>query len=199
MAEETIAKRGQPKGTRTAPVELATISLKVPLEMKAQLQDDAWRHGLTLSELIRQRVERPRGEGDPLNIRYGTAASGETAYEGDIGTRDRLEGYTEQLGGMVEALLTEGRQTLEAWQTLAIQCLAGIAPSAGDTPALIGPREDIPPYDSATQVLGKLCKRGHEWGHTGQSLLSKRNKGCLKCEAEKKREKAKRKKQPVSG
>ena len=38
MAEETVSKRGRPVGTRTATVELDTLSFKVPAEFKAQLQ-----------------------------------------------------------------------------------------------------------------------------------------------------------------
>ena len=48
---------------------------------------------------------------------------------------------------------------------------------------------------SATRVLGKLCKRGHEWGHTGQSLLKKSNLGCPECDREKAVERRQRKRE----
>ena len=63
------------------------------------------------------------------------------------------------------------------------------------TLAVADTREDIPPYDRATRVLGKLCKRGHEWGHTGQSLLKKSNLGCPECEREKAVERRQRKRE----
>jgi uncharacterized membrane protein YccC len=40
----------------------------------------------------------------------------------------------------------------------------------------------------AHHYLGPLCQRGHEWQGTGQSRYSKRNQGCLECEAERARE-----------
>jgi hypothetical protein len=42
-------------------------------------------------------------------------------------------------------------------------------------------------YDTSRYYLGKLCKRGHEWGSTGQSLLRKTNKHCAECNREQKR------------
>ena len=35
-----------------------------------------------------------------------------------------------------------------------------------------------------TYVLGKLCKYGHEWQQTGQSILKKKNRWCIECDAE---------------
>jgi hypothetical protein len=55
----------------------------------------------------------------------------------------------------------------------------------GVTPTLA---PDCPPYDMAKYVLGKLCKRGHEHGTTGRSLLLKGNRACRKCDIERQRE-----------
>ena len=82
---------GRPKGTRTATVELETLSFKVPAEFKAQLQAYAKQRRQSISELIREGVEWRIGEGDPLNIRYGTVTSGETAYEGNTGNTEKVE------------------------------------------------------------------------------------------------------------
>jgi len=49
--------------------------------------------------------------------------------------------------------------------------------------------EDCPPFDPANNVLGKLCKRRHEWGTTGQSLLRRSNFRCRACENASRREK----------
>ena len=59
----------------------------------------------------------------------------------------------------------------------------------------------IPPddYDKAKYVLGKLCPRRHEWGTTGQSLLSVHGHTCKECkDAYKRRKRAeKRQEQPA--
>ena len=47
----------------------------------------------------------------------------------------------------------------------------------------------IPPYDATRYVLGKLCKQGHAWGTTGQSLLSLPSHTCKECKKESKRRK----------
>ena len=36
MTETTVSKRGRPKGTRTATVELETMSFKIPPELRAR-------------------------------------------------------------------------------------------------------------------------------------------------------------------
>lgn len=72
---------------------------------------------------------------------------------------------------------------------------------AAQNPALA--RVEIPTFDPTKHHLGKLCKRGHEWGNTGQSLKNADNQ-CLECRALAKREKdarkrAEREAQLVSG
>ena len=110
MADELVSKRGRPKGTRRATVELETLSFKVPAEFKARLQAHAKQRRQSISELIREGVEWRIGEGDPLNMRYGTVASGETAYEGDTGNTVKVEMGVEFLHGMLSALVEEVRQ-----------------------------------------------------------------------------------------
>jgi hypothetical protein len=77
------------------------------------------------------------------------------------------------------------------------QSTLGQAPAGEDT------RGRIPPYDRTRHHLDSLCKRGHEWGSSGQSLRNADNQ-CLECKAQAKREKDARKKaeraaQPVQG
>src|SRR3954469_17634528 len=40
---------------------------------------------------------------------------------------------------------------------------------------------DSPPFDTEKYYLGKICKRGHQWGESGQSLRYKGDRGCLAC------------------
>jgi hypothetical protein len=39
-------------------------------------------------------------------------------------------------------------------------------------------------YDTGKYYLGKLCRKGHDYEGTGQSLLYRRNKRCLQCDKE---------------
>ena len=45
--------------------------------------------------------------------------------------------------------------------------------------------KSTPVYDTGKYVLGKLCRRGHEHGSTGQSLLRISNRHCIVCDREK--------------
>jgi hypothetical protein len=209
-------------------VELETLSFKVSAEFKAQLQAYAKLRRQSISELIREGAEWRISEGDPLNIRYGAVASGETAYEGNTGNTEKVEMGVEFLHGMLSALVEEVRQLRESMQTLeqrlgetgrmqppSVTGNTRIASVDGDIPAasmeaqstlaqtlaVEDTRESIPPYDPAKRVLGKLCRGKHEWGNTGQTLLRLPNLTCPVCEAASKREKrkARREVQPVSG
>ena len=55
--------------------------------------------------------------------------------------------------------------------------------------------DTVPAYDTSRFVLGKLCRRGHAWGETGQSLLRKRQQDCPACYNEKRREQRQAKRQ----
>jgi hypothetical protein len=57
--------------------------------------------------------------------------------------------------------------------------------------------ETCPPFDPANNILGKLCKRGHEWGTTGQSLLRRSNDRCRACENASRREKRAAQREPT--
>jgi hypothetical protein len=54
---------------------------------------------------------------------------------------------------------------------------------------------EAPGYDTSKFSLGKLCRGGHEFQNTGQSLLTIDRRRCLACEAAAKREKRKAKHQ----
>ena len=50
------------------------------------------------------------------------------------------------------------------------------------------PETDAPPYDPTKYVLGRLCRRGHAYGATGQTLLRLPAFQCRQCQAERARE-----------
>lgn len=221
MARTSTGKPvGRPKGTRTATVELETLSFKAPKEFVERVKRYAKQCLRPVSELVRDGLEWRVGAGDPLNIRFGVETGSKIAYEGNTGNTDIAGVSGEALHGMLLALVAEVRQLRESVQALERRSSGaenvqasdgfsntGITSFVGDTskkasrqkstteqaPLGEGVREDIPAYDTATRVLGKLCPRNHEWGHTGQSLLKKANLGCPECDKEKARERRKAK------
>ena len=147
MAKKSTGRPvGRPVGTRTATVELETLSFKVPAEFKAQLQAYAKQRRQSISELIREGVEWRIGEGDPLNIRYGTVTSDETAYEGNTGNTEKVEKGVEFLHGMLSALVEEVRQLRESMQT--IEQRLG-EPGSMHAPSVTG-NIDVPSVDGDT-------------------------------------------------
>jgi len=116
--------------------------------------------------------------------------------------RDAVRVLTSQMdagtGGVIP-LETKTRHLLaqeaaqEAIKILAAQGVAPVtavgAPPVTPPPLPAGPRPrpgDLPAPDGVTYMLGKLCRKGHDYKGTGQSLLYAKNKGCLECNRERK-------------
>jgi hypothetical protein len=76
---------GRPRGTKTATVELETVSFKAPKEFVERVKRYAKQRLRPVSELVRDGLEWRIGEGDPLNLRDGTLPNGEPLAEGNIG------------------------------------------------------------------------------------------------------------------
>jgi hypothetical protein len=84
----------------------------------------------------------------------------------------------------------------QGFLTLKDACLhfaALVAPAELPAPAPEAP--DGPPFDPAKYILGTLCPQGHAYGQTGQSLRQLSDRHCLRCDAEKSRQKRQRQKQ----
>ena len=75
---------GRPKGTRTAVVELETMSFKAPAELLARVRKYAKEHRQSVSEMVRDGLLW-RLESDPLAWRYGGQTEGAVAYDGNTG------------------------------------------------------------------------------------------------------------------
>jgi Ribbon-helix-helix protein, copG family len=209
---------GRPKGTRTATVELETLSFKVPAEFKAQLQAYAKQRRQSISELIREGIEWRIGEGDPLTMRYGTVTSGETAYEGNTGNTDKAELGIEFLHGMLSALVAEVRQLHISMQTIeqrlgehgsmqapSVTGNTDVTSVNGDMPVASRKAQStlgrtsvrvLPEFDPAKYALGPLCVHGHDYGGSGQSLRQRIGKHeCVECTRTRKRAYKKRQRQ----
>ena len=56
----------------------------------------------------------------------------------------------------------------------------------------------LPPFDASTYVLGKLCRHGHDYHGTGQSLRRLSDNACLACHRERSKGHRQRKRQAQS-
>lgn len=139
MAKKSTGRPvGRPKGTRTAAVELETLSFKIPPAFKAQLQAYAKQCRQSTSELIREGIEWRIGEGDSGNIKG-------------------VEVGVEFLHGMLSALVEEVRQLRGAVQALE-QRLGEPgsvhAPSVTGNTDLVSVDGDIPAASMKAQMAG---------------------------------------------
>jgi hypothetical protein len=206
MAEGAETKRGRPKGTRTAVVELETVSFKAPVELLARVRKYAKEHRQSLSEIVRDGLVWRVEEGDPLNIRYGTVTSGETIYEGNTGNTDIAGMGVETLHGVLSALMAEVRQLHTSVQALEqrlgraedsnLSGNIGITASKGDTPGQARKRsateqasgekvtrtwhERAFVFDPAKHTWGDLCHKRHD-RDGGQSVREQANNECVDC------------------
>jgi len=57
-------------------------------------------------------------------------------------------------------------------------------PTALPEPSIRQTENGVSAYDPTKYVLGKLCKRRHDYQNTGQSLLSVRGRTCKECKTE---------------
>jgi hypothetical protein len=118
MAKKSTGRPvGRPVGTRTATVELETLSFKAPKEFVERVRTYAKEHKQSVSEMVRDGLTW-RLEDDPLGYRYGTGTSGETAHEENTGNTEKVEMGVEFLHGMLSALVEEVRQLRESMQAI---------------------------------------------------------------------------------
>ena len=196
---------GRPKGTRTATVELETLSFKAPKEFVEQVKHYARERRFPVSELVRDGLEWRIGEGDPLNLRFGGVTGGETAHEGS--TRNTDMARAESLHGVLSALVGEVRQLHSAVQALE-QRLGraeggepsgniGITTRGGGTAVKAGRQRNAPGqapgekttrawrerafvFDPAKHTWGELCYKGHD-REGGQSIREQASNECVDC------------------
>jgi hypothetical protein len=198
---------GRPKGTRTATVELVTLSFKAPKELVERVKRYAKQCVRPVSELVRDGLEWRIGEGDPLNRRVGVETGGKTADEGNTGNTDRAGVRAGSLHGMLSALVAEVRQVHSSVQALEQQLgraeggepsgNIGITARGSGTPGQAGgQRRATGPasgeqttrawharafvFDPAKHTWGELCHKGHD-REGGQSVREQANNECVDC------------------
>jgi hypothetical protein len=188
-------------------VELETLSFKAPKELVERVKRYAKQCLRPVSELVRDGLEWRIGEGDPLNIRRGVVAGGETAYDGNTGNTDMAGVRAESLHGVLSALVAEVRQLHSSVQALE-QRLGraeggepsgniGITTRGGGTAVKAGRqrnatgqapgekttqawRERAFVFDPAKHTWGELCYKGHD-REGGQSIREQASNECVDC------------------
>jgi regulator of replication initiation timing len=224
MAKKSTGRPvGRPVGTRTATVEVETLSFKAPKEFVERVRTYAKEHKQSVSEMVRDGLTW-RLEDDPLGYRYGTVTSGETAHEENTGNTEKVEMGVEFLRGMLSALVEEVRQLRESMQT--IEQRLG-EPGSMQTPSVTGNTDVtsvngdmpvasmkaqstlgrtsvrvLPEFDPAKYALGPLCEHGHDADGQGHSLRQRGGKHeCRECKNTRSRayKERRRQAQPVSG
>jgi hypothetical protein len=73
-----------------------------------------------------------------------------------------------------------------------------VPPLVASQPPARVPEPTAPPYDPTKYVLGRLCRRGHEYGTTGKTLLRLPALQCRQCQAERARERRRAKREGAS-
>ncbi len=152
--------RGRPVGTRTATVELETVSFKAPKAFVERVKRYAKQHLRPVSELVRDGLEWRLGEGDPLNMRFRTATGGETAGEGNTGNTDITETSGEGLHGMLSALVAEVRQLHNAVQALEQRLGRTESVDFSGNTYITTRKEDVP--GQAVEPQPSLREKAHE-------------------------------------
>jgi hypothetical protein len=224
MAKKSTGRPvGRPVGTRTATVELETLSFKAPKEFVERVRTYAKEHKQSVSEMVRDGLMW-RLEDDPLSYRYGTVTSGETAHEENTGNTEKAEMGVEFLRGMLSALVEEVRQLRESMQTIeqrlgepgsmqapSVTGNTDVTSVNGDMPVASMKAQStlgrtsvrvLPEFDPAKYALGPLCEHGHDADGQGHSLRQRGGKHeCRECKNTRSRayKERRRQAQPVSG
>ena len=139
-------------------------------DTKLRLDDLAATWRSTTSEMVEQALAQFH-PGNPPNIGNATDTT-------------QIHGVTEE---QVGAMLLEMRERIlqEVRGEMPVAVMNGNSTVTESTQM---PSEACPDFDPANSKLGKLCKNGHQWGTTGQSLLRRSNSRCRDCENEGRRE-----------
>jgi hypothetical protein len=140
------------------------FSVRLPLALSAQVDAYASAHDLPRNQAFADLVKRGLNSDTLSNTPSDTPEN----------TLSSTPGNTPQIVAALEERLTRRIEVLEARIDLMSK------PQDMKRTAHI---------DETKHFLGALCERNHVWQNSGQTRRSKRNGGCMECEAEKAREK----------
>lgn len=186
-----------------------TISLRLPRELHARLEQYATQHRQSISELMRDGLEWRLSEGDPRGLGDAHTKEDEAYYMSNTANaltdmRQALARQEAQIQTIVQVL---ERQTTPAGNgvygvydrttTMPATDVAVSYQEAQHTPLATLTDEQtpesmpatVPPYDTTKYRLGKLCPQGHDYHGTGQSLRVNNKAGyCKACNGAQQRE-----------
>ena len=145
------------------------VGLWMDFHGKTEIDELAWRRGQTPGEAVLDAVRA-------LATQMDAGAGGVIRLEPV--TQRRMEDNVE------ERLL----RRLAGTGTVSAQVLS--TPSVAPPPLTPPPRQQAgatPAPDGVQYVLGKLCRKGHNYEGTGQSLLYEKSRACFECNRDRKR------------
>jgi hypothetical protein len=184
---------------------LKALAVKLPAPIIEEVRRYADLHGMSISEVIREGLDmRLHGPQQTSEYNGNTSLPITTAT---LLTRlaTTLITAAEQLrSACASAVVPEGKESqstaeLQPYNSSTVSFVeeynGNTLHTVPDTAPKQEPSEEnqsseaCPDFDRTKNVLGKLCRRGHEWGTTGKSLLRLPNLSCRACENEHRREK----------
>jgi hypothetical protein len=151
---------------------------RVPLDLYDAVRQHAEQHGFTISHVVRDSLARFLGR--PLS-----PTPPPDAMEVSAAVRQAIERYVDQA---VQDAVDSALQPIRQRPPTGRRPRQPIPPAPGQAPP---PPSDVS-YDPTRFYLAPLCKRGHDWQGTGQSLLRRQNSNCVQCQRELRRARAAR-------
>jgi hypothetical protein len=158
-----------PRPPRTAP-PLEVVAVKLTPELAAHLRQFCYEHRMTVSEVIREGIEwRLSQDGAVPQVSPGDTPSIPAWLDDAIHAKIAAALAAHQSNGYT--VIPEVDSARPAGVPVAVTALVV-----------------CPQFNTQTRRLGRLCKQGHEWGTTGQSLYSTSKAGyCIACNTAMKR------------
>ena len=168
------------------------LSLRLPRELYDQAQHHAKMRQTTLTQLVieglQMRLETPTDPRDILASHDNTVMQELRQMIADE-VQAALAGQHFQAPESTPARKGQDNSKTQHYsnatkkQTYELEQGHSVITEQGQSP------EACPPFDPAKDVLGKLCKEGHEWGTTGKTLRRLPNQSCRLCENAARRDK----------
>jgi hypothetical protein len=181
------------------------LAVKLPAPMIDEVRRYADLHGMSISEVIREGVDLRLHGTQQLNEYSGNTSIPAPTVTMLTRLATTLTTAVDQLRSVCAgAVVPEGEERqipsephrYNSNTTSLVEEYNGntLSPASCTAPqpepqAAAQQSEACPHFDRTKYLLGKLCKRGHEWGTTGRSLLSVHGHTCKECKAEHKRRK----------